>query len=186
MTSNRLAGEGIYGFIEPKKGILIFMSVDGNVGAVRLAAADDVKRIAELEARCFSEPWSEGVIRACLNETTDVFVLEDDGELMGYAVFDRVLGDEAEILNIAIAPEARGNKLSHLLMDAMIAEAEKRKIGKIMLEVRISNAPAIALYSGYGFEKVGLRAGYYRNPREDALLMDLMMSKRGASAPAID
>ncbi|MBQ9116091.1 MAG: ribosomal protein S18-alanine N-acetyltransferase [Clostridia bacterium] len=162
------------------------MSDSYSNGRVRLAVTEDVERISELERVSFSEPWSENMIRSCLNADTDVFVLETDGGICGFAVFDRVLGDEAEILNIAIAPEARGNKLSHLLMDAMIAEAEKRNIGRIMLEVRISNAPAIALYSGYGFEKVGLRAGYYRNPREDALLMDLMMSKRGASAPAID
>ncbi|MBR2459643.1 MAG: ribosomal protein S18-alanine N-acetyltransferase [Clostridia bacterium] len=152
------------------------------VGRVRSAVIADVDKIAELEKRSFSDPWTDSMISSCFNDSMDVFVLEWEGKVCGFAVFDRTLGDEAEIHNIAIDPELRGKGLSGSLMDAILASAEKHGINRIMLEVRISNAPAIGLYTKYGFKKVGLRAGYYRNPTEDALLMDLLTDKRATDS----
>ena len=155
------------------------METDNNKvnGSVRLATENDIADIAAIEQRCFSEPWSENAFRSCLNDTTDLFVLEADGTICGYAVFDRTLGDEAELHNIAVAPEMRGLGLSKLLMDALTESAKLHGITRIMLEVRASTEPAIALYSKYGFEKVGLRPGYYRHPTENAILMDLISCK---------
>lgn len=147
-----------------------------NAGLVRLATENDIAEIAAIEQRCFSDPWSENAFRSCLNENTDLFVLEAEGSVCGYAVFDRTLGNEAELHNIAVAPEMRGRGLSRILMDALVASAKKNGVERVMLEVRASNEAAIALYTKYNFEKVGLRPGYYRHPTENAILMDLLLS----------
>ena len=151
------------------------MDIKPIVGTVRFATVDDVEKIAEIEKECFSEPWSEQMIRSCLGENTDVYVLEADGVLCGCSVLDRTLVTEAEIHNVAVAKAYRGNGLSRLLMDAMIDSARDKGITRIMLEVRASNQTAISLYTSYGFEKVGIRPGYYRQPTENAILMDLVL-----------
>ena len=153
------------------------MESDNNtVCAVRYATENDIAAVAQIEQRCFSDPWSENSFRLCLSENTDFFLLEADGVVCGYAVFDRTLGNEGELHNIAVAPEIRGKGLSRLLMDALVDSAKRNGVERVMLEVRASNEAAIALYTKYGFEKVGLRPGYYRNPTENAILMDLMLS----------
>lgn len=142
---------------------------------VRRAELSDVPRIAEIEKEAFSESWSEDMIKSCFCDEKDVFVLEGEGGVHGFSVLDRTLGDEAELHNIALSREMRGRRLSGLLMDSMLDSAREKGIMRIMLEVRVSNASAIALYSKYGFTKVGLRPGYYRHPTEDAYLMDLVL-----------
>ena len=156
------------------------MATDNNISPiVRAATENDIAEIAMIEQKCFSDPWSENAFRTCItekSEVTDLFALEASGAVCGFAVFDRTLGNEAELHNIAVAPEMRGKGLSHLLMDAVIGSAQKNNVERIMLEVRASNDAAIALYAKYGFEKVGLRPGYYRHPTENAILMDLLLS----------
>ena len=102
-----------------------------NAGLVRLATENDIAEIAAIEQRCFSDPWSENAFRSCLNENTDLFVLEAEGSVCGYAVFDRTLGNEAELHNIAVAPEMRGRGLSRILMDALVASAKKNGVERV-------------------------------------------------------
>lgn len=142
--------------------------------AVRAAAPEDVPRISEIEAATFTDPWTEEMISACIAPYSDLWVLESSVRgVCGFAVLDRTLGKEAELHKIALSAEMRGKGLSVLLMDKLIGRARERGVGRIMLEVRESNAPAIALYRSCGFEKVGIRPAYYRKPTENALLMDL-------------
>lgn len=150
------------------------METDNNFYSVRLATENDILDIVAIEKRCFADPWSENAFRSSLKENTDIFLLEADGRIAGFAVFDRTLGTEAELHNIAVEPELRGRGLSRLLMDALIDSAKRNGVCRIMLEVRASNEAAIALYTKYGFEMVGVRPGYYRNPTENAILMDLL------------
>ena len=150
------------------------METDNNFYSVRLAAEEDISGIVEIEKRCFADPWSENAFRSSFKANTDIFVLEGDGKIGGFAVFDRTLGIEAELHNIAVDPQLRGRGLSRLLMDALVDSAKRNGVGRIMLEVRASNEAAIALYTKYGFEMVGVRPGYYRNPTENAILMDLL------------
>ena len=149
----------------------------GNTASVRLAVKEDIDRIAELEQLSFSDPWSKEMLTSCFCDTTDIYVIEAEGNILGFSVLDRALITEAELYNIAIAPEARGKGLSHLLMKKMTDDAREKGITRIMLEVRASNEAALRLYTHHGFEKVGLRAGYYRNPTENAILMDLMVEE---------
>ena len=149
---------------------------------VRLAAETDIPAVLAIEKELYTDPWTEISFLSCLTDNTDFFVVEEtdgitEAVICGFAVLDRSLGIEAELHNIAVASSHQGKGLAKMLMDAIIESTRTHGADKIMLEVRASNAPAIALYTKYGFEKVGLRPGYYRNPIETAILMDLNLDK---------
>ena len=90
--------------------------------------------------------------------------------VLGYANFLHVL-DEGDIGNVAVAPEHRRQGIADALLDALCARAAALNLAFLTLEVRASNAPAIALYRKHGFQTVGQRRNYYQKPDEDALLM---------------
>lgn len=130
--------------------------------------------VAALERVCFpADPWSEDLYRAALDNPAVAILLArgEDGALLGYAVLSTVL-DEGNLDNIAVAPEARRNGIADALLSALTAFGREH-LSRLMLEVRASNAPAIALYEKHGFTAVGRRKHYYDAPREDAILMTL-------------
>ena len=90
--------------------------------------------------------------------------------VLGYANFLHVL-DEGDIGNVAVAPEFRRQGVADALLEALCARAAALNLAFLTLEVRASNAPAIALYRKHGFQAVGQRRNYYQKPDEDALLM---------------
>jgi ribosomal-protein-alanine N-acetyltransferase len=91
------------------------------------------------------------------------------GELAGY-VFCREVAGESELLNLAVDPELRRGGVGRMLLVAAIDWLTLRGARETFLEVRASNAAAIALYEGAGFRAVGRRPGYYQRPPEDAIL----------------
>ena len=101
-----------------------------------------------------------------------MLALGEDGALLGYAVLSTVL-DEGNLDNIAVAPEARRRGVADALL-SVVTGFGREHLSRLMLEVRASNAPAIALYEKYGFAAVGRRKNYYDAPREDAVLMTLV------------
>ncbi|MBP5167130.1 MAG: ribosomal protein S18-alanine N-acetyltransferase [Oscillospiraceae bacterium] len=134
----------------------------------------------ELEKECFSVPWTAEMFLAELSDPHCVyFAAEENGQLTGYAGMQYVL-DEGYINNIAVSPHYRRRGTASALMDRLIAAARELSLAFLTLEVRCGNSPAISLYEKYGFERVGLRRGYYDKPREDALLMTLFFG-HGAS-----
>lgn len=139
--------------------------------SVRDVLESDLPRIAEIEKRCFSTPWSENAFASQITANSVFKILTVDGEIAGYAVIDMQILPESELFNIAVAPEYRGKGFSKLLMDASLSDAEKRGAETVLLEVRASNAAAIGLYEKYGFKQNGVRKGYYSQPKEDAVLM---------------
>ena len=96
----------------------------------------------------------------------------ESGEIVGHICLETVL-DEGILTSIAVKEKYRNKGIAKKLMDSFIDEAKNRNIAFINLEVRASNAPAIALYEKYGFVKMGTRKNYYSKPIEDALLMML-------------
>ncbi len=131
--------------------------------------------VAELERVCFpADPWSEALFRAALENpgAAILLALGEDGALLGYAVLSTVL-DEGNLDNIAVAPEARRRGVADALL-SVVTGFGREHLSRLMLEVRASNAPAIALYEKYGFAAVGRRKNYYDAPREDAVLMTLV------------
>ena len=138
---------------------------------IREMTLTDASAVAELEKLCFSDPWSEKSIAAEVNNPLSYWlVAEDAGEVCGYVGSQSVL-DAADMMNLAVAPGHRRKGVGEALVDALTQHLCQNNVIALLLEVRVSNAPAIALYQKMGFEQVGCRPKYYRNPREDALIL---------------
>lgn len=127
--------------------------------------------LAELEKQCFHAPWSEKMLREELGGGI-FLVAEQDGEVQGYVGCQTVL-DEGYITNVAVSPDFRRRGAARRLIAELIARAKEKGLAFVTLEVRKSNAPAIALYAGAGFAPVGTRKNFYSNPAENALLMTI-------------
>lgn len=138
---------------------------------IRKMNLGDVSAVAELEIRCFSDPWSENSIRYELTNPLSLWLvaLEDD-RVAGYVGSQTVL-DEADMMNIAVHPDFRRRGLAEALVTRLVTELRQKQVRCLTLEVRASNDPAIALYQKLGFVQVGRRPNYYRNPKEDALIL---------------
>lgn len=96
--------------------------------------------------------------------------MDERGAVLGYTV-GLLAADEAEVLNIAVDPPARGKGVGAALLEGMLEELRRAGARSVFLEVRRSNEAAIRLYRRSGFEILGARPDYYRQPREDALTM---------------
>ena len=133
--------------------------------------ASHVPQIAQLEKRCFSDPWSEKSIASELENPLSVWLVAvDGGQLIGYVGSQTVLG-ETDMMNLAVAPEARRQGTGRALVLALVDALTEKGSHSLMLEVRVSNTPAQKLYESLGFSLVGRRPKYYVNPREDALIL---------------
>lgn len=130
-----------------------------------------IDAIAELEKLCFSQPWSyDALAEELKNETAFFHVAETDGVVSGYVGLHIVCG-QAFITNIAVLPQYRRMGVAKKLLNSLFITAEKFDLEFISLEVRPSNTPAVNLYKSFGFEEIGMRKNFYRNPTEDALIM---------------
>ena len=130
-----------------------------------------VAAVAELEKRCFSDPWSVNSISSELTNQLSLWVVAMDGErLVGYVGSQSVLG-WADMMNIAVDPDYRRLGIGRRLVEELEARLKENKVTCLTLEVRASNEGAIALYDQLGFVSVGRRPNYYRNPKEDALIL---------------
>ena len=138
---------------------------------IRNMTAAEVPLVAGLEAVCFNDPWSERSVASELDNPLSVWLVAMEGErLAGYVGSQTVMG-ETDMMNIAVDPEFRRRGIAGQLVDALVAELKTRQSHCLTLEVRASNEPARALYEKLGFQQVGLRKNYYRNPKEDALIL---------------
>ena len=132
---------------------------------------DHVSQIAQLEAQCFSDPWSEKSIASELENPLSLWlVAEENGQVFGYVGSQTVL-DESDMMNIAVDPRFRRQGIARALIETLIAELAKMGSRCLRLEVRVSNENARALYARMGFQQLGLRRNYYHNPKEDALIL---------------
>lgn len=130
-----------------------------------------VSQIAELEARCFSDPWSARSIASELENPLSLWLVEErEGCVAGY-IGSQSVPPEADVMNVAVAPEFRRCGVASALLSALLARLCAQGIESLSLEVRVSNAPARALYERFGFAAVGLRKNYYLDPKEDALIL---------------
>lgn len=131
--------------------------------------------LAEIEKACFHAPWSESMLREELGKGI-FLVAERDGQVVGYVGCQTVL-DEGYITNVAVSPDARRQGIARALIAKLTDEARAAGLAFVTLEVRASNAPAIALYEGAGFGRVGVRKNFYTAPTEDAVLMTLFLKE---------
>lgn len=131
-----------------------------------------VPEVAAIEALCFSEPWSEqAYLEACAKEDyLYLAALDEKGHAVGMCGL--IIGPfEAEVMNVAVHPDHRGQGIAQKLMRAVLAAGEARGVKEYTLEVRVSNVAAIHIYEACGFVGEGIRPGFYRMPTEDALIM---------------
>lgn len=142
---------------------------------------DDLDEIVEIEKACFLDPWSRGSFAAELTagDCSWCRVLRLGGRMAGYMIVWFV-EDEAHLANIAVAPWARQRGYAQRMLDHLYEEAYLRGSKMIVLEVRGSNEAAVRLYERNGFVAGGIRKDYYRQPREDALVMVRFLRLREA------
>jgi len=159
---------------------------------IRVATAEDIDAMTELDATCFSAPWSrasfeaelttnqlawylvaEELVPICENAKWETSAESDDsqvGILVGYAGL-WAISDEGHITNVAVHPDYRRMHLGSILVDMLIEQTRKEGLKRFTLEVRVSNHAAIALYEKFGFVSAGVRKGYYEDNNEDAMIM---------------
>lgn len=132
---------------------------------------DHVSNVAELEKLCFSDPWSERSIASELNNPLSFWLVAVEGDCVaGYVGTQTVMG-ETDMMNIAVHPAFRRQGIAENLISALVMELQNIGSKCLTLEVRASNEPAQKLYEKLGFEQIGRRPKYYRNPREDACIL---------------
>ena len=135
--------------------------------------ADHLEELEKLERICFSRPWSRKMLAEELENQCAAFLVAEDsvsGRVLGYAGL-MVVADEGYITNVAVFPEYRRQGIAAQILQVFLQFAAANHLAFLTLEVRPSNAAAIALYQGVGFEEVGRRKNYYDLPKEDALIL---------------
>ncbi len=133
--------------------------------------AAHLDEVAAIENDCFSHPWSRRSLESELqNETSRFLVAVEDGKVIGYIGMSAVI-DEGYLFNAAVDSHYRKKGVGSALVRELVTWCQKHDFAFLTLEVRESNAPAIALYSRFGFVRVGERKNYYSDPAENALLM---------------
>lgn len=140
---------------------------------LRKASAGDVADVVAMERACYSDPWPGTSFTALPANERVCFLVARETEsqaLLGFAIAWHV-EDEGELANLAVAPEARRRGIGTALLQAVTSDALGRGTSQLYLEVRESNLAARQMYAAAGFEQVGRRTRYYRQPEEDALIL---------------
>ena len=130
-----------------------------------------VAQIVELEKICFSDPWSEKSIASELDNKLAFWLVATEGDTVAGYIGSQTVMDETDMMNVAVHPDFRRRGIAEALVNGLVEELKNKGSHCLTLEVRASNEPAKALYGKLGFVQVGLRKNYYRNPREDALIL---------------
>ena len=136
-----------------------------------LMKPEHVAPIAEIEKICFNDAWSEKSIASELTNRLSLWLVAMDGERLAVYVGSQSVLGETDMMNIAVHPDYRRRGIAEQLVVRLVEELKTRGNHSLMLEVRVSNEPARKLYEKLGFQQVGLRKNYYRNPREDACIL---------------
>ena len=138
---------------------------------ITLMESAHVSQVAQLEKLCFSAPWSENSISSELTNPLSCWLVALDGDRVAGYVGSQTVLDESDMMNIAVDPQYRRQGIAQALVEELVKCLARKGSRCLTLEVRASNAGAIALYRKLGFVQVGLRKNYYRNPIEDAMIL---------------
>jgi len=139
---------------------------------IRRAIADDSMPIARAEEEIFPDPWSHtDVLGTIASGGAMCYVAtSDEGELLAY-ILGRTVMPEGEIYRIATREKYRSRGIAYRLLDYALKTERGRGLESVFLEVRERNVPARNLYTAYGFQEIGVRKNYYRDPTDNAVLM---------------
>jgi ribosomal-protein-alanine N-acetyltransferase len=140
----------------------------------------DLANVMEIEQLSFPCPWSKGMFLSEFHKrpSSRSYVAKEkyNGEIVGYVLFSLVF-EELHILNLAVHPESRRKGIGDILIEFVLGVGREGKTEKVLLEVRVSNDSALALYHKYGFREVGIRRNYYFKPTENARLLQFDLEK---------
>lgn len=148
----------------------------GNGLLLKPIVKSDLDAVHGIERRAYPVPWSYGVFYDCLIARYNCQALWRGQRLEGYFIAQQVL-DEAHLLNVCVDPDSQRQGLGELLMQEWLLLATSAGCGRALLEVRVSNLGAQALYQKLGFARIGYRKGYYPalSGREDGIVMALTL-----------
>lgn len=144
---------------------------------LRAALPADIPALLEIEAACFSHPWTEAQLLRWMQPDHLFLVCVREQTVLGYCNAQLVL-DTADIGNVAVSPAARRRGLAARLLRELEHRAAAQGVTQLQLELRAGNTPALALYEKSGYLSVGRRKNYYRDPKEDAILMTKFLKKK--------
>jgi [ribosomal protein S18]-alanine N-acetyltransferase len=138
---------------------------------IRRLGLADLAAIDAIEKRAYPTPWSRSMFASELAKRSSICLGAFEGDrLIGYIVNARYV-DAWHVMNVAVDPDHRRRKVASRLLERLFELTEDGEERGYTLEVRVSNAEAIALYEKLGFVRQGVRPGYYTDNREDALIM---------------
>ena len=147
------------------------MSID-----IRATDPTDLDALARLQAATFDEVWSAAEIRDLMSGPAGFGLTAfAEGAVAGFLI-GRVMGDEAEIITVAVDPGERRAGLGAALVDRAAKAASERGASRLFLEVGVDNPAALGLYEAAGFTRVGFRPRYYKRP--DAPPADALVLRR--------
>jgi len=141
----------------------------------KLAKSDVPAVLAILQESPEAAAWSQESLLQLASADPTAWIAEMNGGVAGFLI-GRIAGDEFEILNMAVSRALRRSGIGSNLLESALEFSRIAGSASAYLEVRASNAPAIALYARHGFTECGRRAQYYRDPIEDAVLLSLCLS----------
>ena len=137
----------------------------------RRSRPEDARGLEMLEEEIFPDPWSyRDVVDLISTEGAMCFSAVDEGRVVAY-VIGRIIPPEGEIYRVAVSPEYRRRGIAYRLLDYAMKTSRGAGLECAFLEVRSQNTAAISLYTAYGFSEVGRRRDYYRDPKDDAIVM---------------
>lgn len=138
---------------------------------IRNMTLNDLDAVAEVASGCFLQPWQRSDFEFSVNADYDIgLVAEREESVIGFCIL-RCSIPQADVIDVAVIPEARGAGVGTVMINRLIGEGIKCGVSEFILEVRLSNNPAIKLYENAGFKTIGIRKDYYSTPVEDALIM---------------
>ena len=138
---------------------------------IEIMNSSHVDQIAQLEKLCFSDPWSVNSIASELDNKLAFWLVATEADRVAGYIGSQTVMDETDMMNVAVHPDYRRKGIAEALINDLVENLKKMGSHCLTLEVRASNAPAITLYEKLGFTEIGRRKNYYRNPREDALIL---------------
>ncbi len=145
---------------------------------ISFADASNTNEVSQIEKLCFSQPWSQKALDDFLSFPYNKLLCAFDGKkVCGYITFSLICG-EAQIENVAVAPDLRKKGIADKLLQNLVEYLVQQNTVQIFLEVRVSNTAAICLYKKHGFTQTGCRKGFYSFPKEDGLVMSKKLTKQ--------
>jgi [ribosomal protein S18]-alanine N-acetyltransferase len=146
---------------------------------------DDIEEVLAIERASFHTPWSRAAFRYELteNRVARCLVARLHERVVGYLCMWEI-GHEIHVTNLAVHPSFRRRGIGRQLLAPLLDEGRRRGIALVLLEVRPTNAEALALYESLGFRVIGRRKGYYFDTGEDALVMEVALAGAAPAARA--